>query len=86
METYNTYRLTGLAFVLLDNNCVRFCLDTFYKGRKSAVTSKTFFNFITSTNFIFFTLLGQYFEPYYIEVQITDEKIKVELNKYFIWW
>ncbi|XP_028396757.1 centromere protein O-like [Dendronephthya gigantea] len=31
METYNIYRLTGLAFVLLDENRVRFCLDTFYK-------------------------------------------------------
>jgi hypothetical protein len=32
METYNAYRLTGLAFVLLDDNRVRFCLDTFYRG------------------------------------------------------
>ena len=51
METYNTYRLTGLAFVLLDDSRVRFCLDTFYRG--------------------------QYFEPFYIEIQIQDEKIKI---------
>ena len=31
-ETYNVHRMTGLAFVLLDDNCVRFCLDTFYQG------------------------------------------------------
>ncbi|XP_046840428.1 centromere protein O-like [Xenia sp. Carnegie-2017] len=33
METYNVYRLTGSAFVLLENNCVRFCFDTFYKDQ-----------------------------------------------------
>ncbi|CAB3983590.1 centromere O-like [Paramuricea clavata] len=51
METYNAYRLTGLAFVLLDDNRVRFCLDTFYRG--------------------------QYFEPFYMEIQLQDDKMKI---------
>jgi hypothetical protein len=82
-ETYNVHRMTGLAFVLLDDNCVRFCLDTFYQGILTRhllcikLQDINLFKFLRGLFFLFCT--GQYFEPFYIEIHIQDEKIRVRI-------